>query len=460
MQPAVGVDRGRGRLRVVEVAGHHVVAAGADLADDAEGGTVAPRRDVGDLHLGLRQRAADRRRPGPRRVVERGLRDHGRRLGLREDDARAARRTSPRHGGRAPAGTDRAAGDQRSAPSDRSRLREARVVEQRDQHRRHAAATIAPRSVSIELEHQPRIEVRQQHERAPRRRACPSAAIAHPAVWNSGIGAHLHTSPGPHPEPVARRRSRALLAMPRWWSTAPFGRPVVPDVYWICAGSPGPTSGSRAVADPIAQKSSQSANETTSRSSGQVAAQRRRASRPSACRGTRRRGRRRGARLARARAAAPRRGRRVDRHERRRRRARRPTRGSPTRGCWSPTPRRARPGRSGRAGRGPPARTRSSSSPYVHRRRSSGSGDARRSRATASGSLAAAVRRSSPTVRSPIGVERSAVHSADESVRMERRYACAGSAATRVRPPGGRPRCPRRPARGRPRRSARRRARA
>jgi hypothetical protein len=60
---------------------------------------------------------------------------------------------------------------------------------------------------------------------------------------------------------------RALLVSPRWWSSAPFGNPVVPEVYCTCAGSVGRTSGRRADGGAVATNASQSVNETTSRKS-------------------------------------------------------------------------------------------------------------------------------------------------------------------------------------------------
>ena len=45
--------------------------------------------------------------------------------------------------------------------------------------------------------------------------------------------------------------------IPRWWSSAPLGNPVVPDVYWIWAGSPGATSGRPTPGDAGARNSFQ-----------------------------------------------------------------------------------------------------------------------------------------------------------------------------------------------------------
>jgi len=89
--------------------------------------------------------------------------------------------------------------------------------------------------------------------------------IAHPAMWNRGI-ALTHTSPGA--QPTAAAANRALLVSPRWLSTAPFGRPVVPDVYRTCAGCSGPTEGSDRESSPEPQNCSQSAKRISSRSAG------------------------------------------------------------------------------------------------------------------------------------------------------------------------------------------------
>ena len=56
--------------------------------------------------------------------------------------------------------------------------------------------------------------------------------------------------------------------MPRWCSSAPLGNPVVPDVYWICAGSPGATEGSVNASSDKARNCAQSVKLTVSRSSG------------------------------------------------------------------------------------------------------------------------------------------------------------------------------------------------
>src|SRR5581483_10260217 len=83
--PAVGVDGPRRGLGHVVVAGHDEVAPAAQLADLADGGHLAGA-GVDDLHLGLGQRAAERRRPVGRIVVEGGLGEERRALGRSEDD--------------------------------------------------------------------------------------------------------------------------------------------------------------------------------------------------------------------------------------------------------------------------------------------------------------------------------------------------------------------------------------
>ena len=92
----------------------------------------------------------------------------------------------------------------------------------------------------------------------------PSVSSPPPATWNSGIGL---TPASPARMPIASAASRALLVRPRWVSTAAFGRPVVPEVYRICAGLAGSTSGRRPPS-PDAQKPSHSPSGITSRSSG------------------------------------------------------------------------------------------------------------------------------------------------------------------------------------------------
>ena len=76
---------------------------------------------------------------------------------------------------------------------------------------------------------------------AARRSSAPSTPITHPPVWNSGIG-DSHVTPSGISTRSAH--SLALSTTLPWRSTAPFGNPVVPLVYWICTGSSAPTAGS------------------------------------------------------------------------------------------------------------------------------------------------------------------------------------------------------------------------
>src|SRR5581483_10938158 len=91
----------------------------------------------------------------------------------------------------------------------------------------------------------------------PRAWTGPRVATTQPAVWNIGIGL---TQASSDVNPRRPMESRALLVIARWASRAPFGNPVVPDVYWIWAGSSGVTAGSvppaPAWASPEARKSS------------------------------------------------------------------------------------------------------------------------------------------------------------------------------------------------------------
>ena len=99
----------------------------------------------------------------------------------------------------------------------------------------------------------------------PRVRPRRARDITQPAVWNSGMALTWTRR-----DRMPRRAvySRALLTIPRWCSTAPLGKPVVPEVYWICAGAGGLTSGSARSGVPSAQNASQSANGIASRSAG------------------------------------------------------------------------------------------------------------------------------------------------------------------------------------------------
>src|SRR6185295_16730905 len=93
----------------------------------------------------------------------------------------------------------------------------------------------------------------------------PRTPRAHPAVWNIGNGL---TTVSPAWISVIIAKYRELFVRPRWVSNAPFGKPVVPDVYWICTGSLGFTSGSCGDAGAVAMKASHSVNRIDSRNAG------------------------------------------------------------------------------------------------------------------------------------------------------------------------------------------------
>ncbi len=97
----------------------------------------------------------------------------------------------------------------------------------------------------------------------------PSVMQAQPEVWNIGM---KFSTVSPPCTPARAKVRRALLIRPRWCSSAPFGKPVVPEVYWICTASPGRTRGSPRRTGPIAKSWSASVMSTTSRSAGSSAA--------------------------------------------------------------------------------------------------------------------------------------------------------------------------------------------
>ena len=51
-------------------------------------------------------------------------------------------------------------------------------------------------------------------------------------------------------KPCSRVTKYPLLRMFRWVSVAPFGKPVVPDVYWMLIGSSGDNDDVRAATSP------------------------------------------------------------------------------------------------------------------------------------------------------------------------------------------------------------------
>ena len=96
-----------------------------------------------------------------------------------------------------------------------------------------------------------------------------SVASTDPAVWNIGIELTM-ASPGRSLSSRPYDRA-ALLTWPVCRSVAPLGSPVVPDVYWICTGSPGATTGRARAGSVDSRNTGQSSNSTVSRSSGSSA---------------------------------------------------------------------------------------------------------------------------------------------------------------------------------------------
>ena len=122
VQPAVGVDRGGGRLRVVEVAAHDLRPAHADLALLARAELVAAG-DVDDPALGVGHRRADRPEP-----VARGIerRDVGDRAGLGHAVALHHRAADALRGGLLQLGAQR-----RGARVDERQAREVEALDDR-----------------------------------------------------------------------------------------------------------------------------------------------------------------------------------------------------------------------------------------------------------------------------------------------------------------------------------------
>ncbi len=85
VQPSVGVQRLGGGLGLVEIAGHHAIAAREDLADGAHRHDIAGM-GIDNLHFGLRQRLADRGNPVRVRVIGMRVGDVGGCLRLPEAD--------------------------------------------------------------------------------------------------------------------------------------------------------------------------------------------------------------------------------------------------------------------------------------------------------------------------------------------------------------------------------------
>src|SRR5207245_10270218 len=85
VEPSAAVDRGGGGGGHLVIAMHDEVATRAQLTNDAAGNRLAGGW-VDDPHLGLRERAPDRRGTILQAVVEAALRDHRRALGLAVGD--------------------------------------------------------------------------------------------------------------------------------------------------------------------------------------------------------------------------------------------------------------------------------------------------------------------------------------------------------------------------------------
>src|SRR5829696_4254036 len=102
------------------------------------------------------------------------------------------------------------------------------------------AITVVTRYVSISSSARPGSNASSYTSVAPFATA-PSTVTTHPAVWNSG---HTPMRTPSSPSPDRSIVWAPLLTNPRWCNNAPFGKPVVPDVYWIIAGSDGAGSGS------------------------------------------------------------------------------------------------------------------------------------------------------------------------------------------------------------------------
>jgi hypothetical protein len=158
VQPAVGVDRGAGRVGLVEVLVHDQVAARAELAD------LAGRHDlvghgIDDLHLGRGERHADGLGLVLGGVVEARLGDDRRRLGLAVDDAEAhpEARLDRAYQLRRHARASRAHRHQRAQVAGR----DARMLHHRDQHRRNAEEVGGALALD-ELEGAHRIEGREE----------------------------------------------------------------------------------------------------------------------------------------------------------------------------------------------------------------------------------------------------------------------------------------------------------
>ena len=127
--------------------------------------------------------------------------------------------------------------EQIALTDERSVVGECRMLQHRDQHggnADHRIAAIGPEH----FEHDAGSKASTSTWVAAFETA-PITQQTQPPVWNSGIVV-MKTSPAS--TPMRSAVSAPLLSSPRWRSRAPFGKPVVPEVYWIMTGSSGLTT--------------------------------------------------------------------------------------------------------------------------------------------------------------------------------------------------------------------------
>ncbi len=232
VHPACGVDHLGGLLRLVPVAQHDRVAAGAHLARRPARQHQAGLR-VDHLHLDVRVHPPDRRHPPLHVVIG---------LGLAGDRGRLGHPVADRYLGHVHLADDplhhldraRRSGHDPGPQAGQVIAGEVRQGELGDEHRRHAVQGGAPLGLD-RLQRGGGLEARAPGSRCRRRAWCRPGCRA--PCRSSG-----RTAPGcrPGPRPVYRHSSpmkKPLLRMLWWESVAPFGKPVVPLVYWMLIGS-------------------------------------------------------------------------------------------------------------------------------------------------------------------------------------------------------------------------------
>ena len=116
------------------------------------------------------------------------------------------------------------------------------MLQQRDLHRGDTERARCRPFAFEELEHEPGSNASTG--------TCTARACSVPSTPMHAAGGvehrhrvHVHVA---RPISASLAYKRALSVSDPWRSNAPFGKPVVPDVYWICAGSSGRPSGSAA----------------------------------------------------------------------------------------------------------------------------------------------------------------------------------------------------------------------